>query len=106
MSDHTLNPFARKPSPPPAQVRDAAGHVLAVGDEILLVTPSVLVRVASIMPVLAPGAPPNTMELVMVARVGLGIPRDSGVEHLYRTRTAEEIKDGLFTEAPDGGQTP
>lgn len=112
MSDHKRNDTALRfrPAPgqaPPARVRDAAGKVLELGDEVLVVMPSCLMRVASIKPILAPGAPPNLMELVLVTRLAMGVPRDQGIENLYQLRHQAEIGDGAIegqeeASSPDG----
>jgi hypothetical protein len=83
----------------PARVRDAVGRVLEVGDEVLLVVPSQTLRVASISPILHPGAPPNAMLLVLVAKASLGVPRDTSVQGLYFLRHQAEIGDQAIAGA-------
>ena len=104
-SEARRNPIAGKfggPTGAAPQVRDAVGRVLEVGDEVLVVMPSCLMRVASMKPILHPGAPPNLMELVLVTRLAMAAPRDTGVENLYRLRHQAEIGDGAIPQVPDG----
>jgi hypothetical protein len=108
MSEHKRNPTALQFKPAgggaaPSRVRDASGKILELGDEILVVMPSCLMRVASIKPILHPGAPPNLMELVLVTRLQMAVPRDQGVENLYMLRHQADIGDGAIeTSSPDG----
>lgn len=112
MSDHKHNPTALQFHPAgggaaPSRVRDAVGKVLEIGDEVVVVMPSCLMRVASAKPILHPGAPPNLMELVLVTRLAMAVPRDTGVENLYRLRSQKEVGDGAIeTESPDAGPLP
>lgn len=112
MTEHKHNPTALQFRPAgggaaPARVRDASGKVLEIGDEVLVVMPTSLMRVASIKPVLHPGAPPNLMKLVLVTRMALAAPRDSAVENLYFLRHQAEIGDGAIeTEAPQVDPPP
>ncbi len=108
MSDHKFNPTAQKcggPTAPPARVKDAAGRVLDLGDEVLVLLPKMLMRVASIRPLLHPGAPRNSMALTLVCRVEVGVPRDSAIEDVYFTRHQSEVGDtfqvGPEAESPD-----
>ena len=105
--DARNNPTALQFAPrdgqaPPGRVRDAVGRVLEVGDEVLVVMPTCLMRVASVKPILHPGAPPNLMELVLVTRMAMAAPRDQGIESLYFLRHQAEVGDGAIpTESPD-----
>lgn len=112
MSDHKRNPRALHFTPAgggaaPAQIRDALGRVLSLGDEVLAMTPACLMRIASVRPILHPGAPPNLVEVVLVTRMQMAVPRDQGVENLYLLRHQAEIGDGMIptgpeAESPDG----
>src|ERR1019366_4169370 len=82
--------------PPPPRVRDAKGKVLEIGDEVLVVSPITEYRVAGIRPILAPGAPPSAMEVILVTKLHLVAARDSAIESLYQLRHAAEMNDGLF----------
>jgi len=88
-----LNPKAQHFASAPAQVRDAVGHVLQLGDEVLVIIPKMLLRVAEIKPLLDPGAPPNTMLVTLVTRMAVACPRDRGIEDLYFLRHQAEIGD-------------
>jgi hypothetical protein len=99
MSDHKRNPTALKFTPgnghaAPPQIRDASGHVLDLGDEVLIVIPKMLTRVAHIRPLLHPGAPPNLMALTLVCQIQISVPRDTPLADVYRTRTAAQVGDG------------
>jgi hypothetical protein len=96
-----LNPNAVQGTAP-ARVRDAIGRVLEVGDEVLIVNTSQLMRVATISPILAPGAPPSAMLLVLVAKAQLGVPRDTALENVYFLRHQAEIGDNAIQEPPAG----
>lgn len=106
--DSQLNPTARQLASAAARVRDHLGRVLEIGDEVLIVSPAQLYRVASIRPVLDPGAPPNQMQVLLVTQLQLAIPRDSGVANLYVTRHQAEIKDSFDFqgEAGKADETP
>ena len=88
----------------PARVRDAIGKVLEVGDEILALTSKVVMRIASISPMMDPKAPPGAMLVTMVSRVVMVVPRDQGVEDLYFLRHQAEIGDGAIPGAGEQQQ--
>lgn len=91
-----LNPNHLIQTAPP-RVRDAANRILEIGDECIVITPKTLMRVASITPVIErPGVPPGMMQVVLVTRLAILVPRDSGVEDLYFTRHQAEIGDGAI----------
>lgn len=96
-----LNPFHRVGDPPPPRVRDAVNKVLEIGDEVVVITPKWLMRVAEIKPLLDPGAPPNAMSVVLVTRVMLVAPRDGRIEDLYVTRHQAEIGDHAISLTPE-----
>jgi hypothetical protein len=105
-----LNPQAQHFASAKAQVRDAVGRVLEVGDEVLVLTPKTLLRVAEIKPILDPGAPPNAMLVTLVTRMAIACPRDQGIEDLYFLRHQAEIGDGAIqgggTQADDVDPPP
>jgi len=86
-----LNPKAQVMAAAPAHVRDAVGKILEVGDEVVIIAPKCLLRVAEIKPLLDPGAPPHTMMLVLVTRLAIAVPRNQGIEDLYVLRHQAEI---------------
>src|SRR5258708_2232687 len=92
------NPTAQHHQAAPARVRDAAGKVLEVGDEVLVILNKSLMRVAAITPLLQAGAPPDAMILTLVTRVAIGVPRDTAVEDLYFVRHQAEIGDKAIPE--------
>src|SRR6266851_1237164 len=103
-----LNPTAAVGTAP-ARVRDASNRVLEVGDEILVLTPKQIMRVASITPIMHPGAPPNMMLLTLVTKLAIAVPRDTGVEDLYFLRHQAEIGDKAIPGAehePSGADGP
>ena len=106
MSDHKRNPTALKFTPgnghaAPPQIRDASGHVLDLGDKVLIVIPKMLTRVAHIRPLLHPGAPPNLMALTLVCQIQISVPRDTPLADVYRTRTAAQVGDGAGQQAEE-----
>lgn len=107
MSDHKRNATAQQftrpgGQAPPAQLRDALGRVIEIGDEVLAVMPSCMLRVASVKPVLHPGAPPNLMELVMVMKLSVMVPRDTAMPNVYFLRHQAEIGDqAIPPESPE-----
>lgn len=81
----------------PAQVRDAVGRVLEIGDEVLVTVPKFPMRVAACTPILeGPGVPPGLMQLTLVCRLAIAIPRDTRGEDLYFLRHQAEIGDGAL----------
>jgi hypothetical protein len=77
----------------PARVRDAVGKVLELGDEAVILTNKMIVRVAGITPLLDPGAPAGVMVLTLVSRIQMACPRDGAVEDLYVLRHQADIGD-------------
>ena len=87
---------------PPARVRDAVGRVLELGDEVVVVTPKQIMRVAEIRPMLEPGAPKDALMVTLVTRMIIVVPRDQGVEDLYFLRHQAEIGDQAIKTTPEG----
>lgn len=100
------NPTAQHHAAAPARVRDAAGKVLEIGDEVLVVLSKSLMRVAEIKPLLAPGSPPNAMLVTLVTRMAIAVPRDTGVEDLYVVRHQAEIGDNAIPPAEPPAEEP
>ena len=100
--DSHLNPTARQMASAAARVRDHLGRVLEIGDEVLIVSPQQMYRVASITPVLDPGAPPNTMQMLLVTQVQVGVPRDAGVQNLYFLRHQADIPNSFDFQGEAG----
>lgn len=102
-----INPFGRdsQVAGPPI-VRDQLGRELQVGDEVLVTQPAALCRVTQITPVMHPGAPPNLMQIRLVAVLDINVPRGVALETVFRTREAKDLltQPGLGksekTEAP------
>lgn len=90
--------------PQAARLRDASGRVLEIGDEILVLSPKTIMRVAAITPVLHPGAPKGTVQLTLVTRLAIAAPSDSGIEDLYFLRHAAEIGDEKQWQEGGGAQ--
>lgn len=106
-NDHKIHLTGLPGGPQTPRLRDAVGRVLEPGDEVLVVTPTQHFRVASVSPVLHPGAPPNTVLLTLVTRLAMGAPRDAAVEGVYFLRHASEIGDGMqFSEHQDRVEEP
>ena len=80
MSEHKFNPLARGSiNMKPPNVRDLYGRILVAGDKILLNTPQVpqLYQIASITPAVDPKLPPNTMEIILSAKLRFVAARDN-----------------------------
>lgn len=63
----------------PPNVRDLYGRILQTGDKILLNTPQVpqLYQVMSLTPTVDPKLPPNTMEIILSAKLRFVAVRDA-----------------------------
>jgi hypothetical protein len=92
MSDHKRNPFGlhtlvRRP----VRIKDLYGRPLEVGDEVLLhrLGPPQYV-VQDVVPDLSPGAPPNTVRVVLLSTASFSVPADVPVANLLRVRSAGE----------------
>lgn len=88
----------------PARLRDAVGRVLELGDECLVLTPKIIVRVAGITPLMDPGAPAGVMVLTLVTRIQMAGPRDGAIEDLYFLRHQAEIGDKAIAGAEEEQQ--
>lgn len=89
----------------PARIRDAVGRVLEVGDECLVLTSKMIVRVAEIKPLMDPGAPAGVMVMTLVTRIQVAGPRDGALEDCYLLRHQADIGDHAIPEA-DQPQEP
>jgi hypothetical protein len=87
----------------PARMRDAVGKVLEVGDECVLLTNKMIVRVGEIKPLMDPGAPAGMMVMTLVTRINVVGPRDGGLEDCYFLRHQADIGDNAIAGA---GQEP
>jgi hypothetical protein len=84
----------------PARVRDAVGRVLEIGDEAVILTNKIIVRVAELAPLMDPGAPAGVMVLTLVTRIRMAVPRDQGIEDLYLLRHQADIGDNAIPQPP------
>lgn len=106
MSQHKINPRAIGAQALPARARDSVGRVLEPGDEVLVVAPTAVYRVAKIEPILHPGAPPNLMQVVLVTRLLLACARDGAIEDLYFLRHQAQIGDKAIEGAEQPAEPP
>ena len=93
--DEKINPFARRAASTTTQpadvVRDAKGRVLHEGDEVILnLRGPVYLRVAKIVPVLDPGAPPNLVNIHVGTLAAFTVKKDTPVMEILRIATLEE----------------
>lgn len=98
-----LNPFARDSQVVgPPIVRDTLGRPLDVGDQVVITQTGLPGRVATITPMVHPGAPPNFMQVRIVVVIDAAVPRGAALEQVYRTATAAE----LGVKKPEGEGAP
>ena len=72
-------------------VRDEQGHALEVGDEVVVMQPGTYFRVAQVGPVMDPNAPPDLMRIRLVSVMDMGVPRETSISGMARTRQAVEF---------------
>lgn len=76
---------------------DARGRILQEGDEVILaIAGPIYFRVASIVPVLDPGAPPGLLHVHLGCITTFTAKRDAVNREFIRVRTAEEAGPSVF----------
>lgn len=92
MGNHRVNPFARGTTVVrPTKLRDALGRELQEGDLVILpksLAPTA--RVMQIRPNLHPGAPPNTLSVVLQVVLPFIAPADTPLGDIVLIQTAPE----------------
>lgn len=102
---------ARRPSPsgrgieivgaqPPLSLKDDRGREVALGDEVLVLQPGTIWRVAVLGPAVDPKLPPGAVHARLVATLDLVAESGARVEGLFRLRQAQELGGGPGSPAP------
>jgi hypothetical protein len=90
------------PAPPPIAVFDQVGKPLSPGDQVVIVTPSVIATVQSVTPVMHPGMPPGTLRLNLHAHLAMLAPTGGMAEGVFQLHTSAEVAQAQHREG--GGQ--
>jgi len=88
----------------PLEAHDSQGRVLGVGDEIVMLQPGFLFRIARVEPFTAPGAPPNLMKITLVSSTDLVVPRGASIDGILRTARYAELKPADAAEHGEQGK--
>lgn len=76
----------------PLVVRDSQGRELGLGDEVVVLQPGSLARIAKMEAFVAPGAPPNLMQILLVSSTNLVVPRGAQLDGILRTAKYAELQ--------------